>query len=292
MAIGSSSLVSQMLALLPDAGQYPTGADGITLIRSDQPTARTAILYEPVFYIVIQGRKVSYLGSEVYPYDRMNFLALSVPLPMEGHVIEATPEQPYLALKIALNTALVRELLLELPDYQHQPASRGVCICTMSEELVEVIGRLLNTLTDTNKTAVLAPLAVKEALFHVLQGPQGAQLCAFATQGRHNQRVAQVIRHIRHHYSAPIELATLAEMANMSPSSLHQHFKAVTNTSPLQYLKAVRLHQAHQLVTLDQRSISEAAYQVGYQSLSQFSREYKRLFGQPPSQAQASALRP
>ena len=280
------SLVQQMLPLVPEQGIFPSLASGITLVRSNGITGRQAIVYQPVLYIVLQGQKRSYLGQERYQHDPLHFLALSVPLPMEGHVTVASANEPYLALKIAIDENMVREVMGE-PSQPPDPltSQRGVCICPMSAEMNQVILRLLEALGSPQKAQILAPLLVKEALFYALQGPQGPQLAAFVTQGRHHQRIARVIGHIQAHFDQPLDIETLADLANMSPSTLHLHFKAVTNASPLQYIKALRLHQAHELVCRAQSSVSEAAYRVGYQSLSQFSREYKRLFGQAPSQS-------
>lgn len=155
----------------------------------------------------------------------------------------------------------------------------------MSPDLTQVVARMLKSLRRKELAHVLIPMLIKEAMLYALVGPQGCQLSAFASADRHHQRIANVIRYIHLHYKEPLEINDLASQANMSVSSLHHHFKAVTNSSPLQYIKAMRLHQAHQLVTLEAQSVSEAAFKVGYQSLSQFSREYKRLFGQAPSQA-------
>ena len=292
------TLVRQMLALMPAEGMRSADelliprctrlqpASGITLMRSHRPTARQAVLYQSVLYIVLQGQKRSYLGQEEYQYDALNFLATSVPLPMEGHVSQASAEAPYLAIRIDITAPMVHAMLGDLP-VRAPDNSRGVCICPMSPAMTEVLSRLLAALADADASRLLVPLMVQEALFHALRGPQGPQLAAFVTQGRQHQRIARVIHHIQGHYQEPLEIEALAHMANMSPSTLHQHFKAVTNASPLQYIKALRLHQAHALVTQAGHSVSEAAYQVGYQSLSQFSREYKRLFGAAPSQHRA-----
>ncbi|TAA41837.1 AraC family transcriptional regulator [Corallincola spongiicola] len=283
------AMIEKMQALTPELGLTVIEPQGITLIRAESPTERNAIVCQPFIYVVIQGKKASYLGDEKYSYDPLNFLALSVSLPLEAHVIEASPETPYLAIKIDISTEMVSDLLLHLPTLQPQsPSQRGICVCPMSIALMQTIDRLLSVLTEPKHTEVLAPLCIKEALYHALLGPQGPQLAAFASQGRQHQRIAEVIRHIQQHYEQPLDVDGLATIANMSPSSLHQHFKAVTNASPLQYIKTIRLHHAHQLVTVQQTSISQAAYQVGYQSVSQFSREYKRLFGQVPSEAKAS----
>ncbi|WP_026970754.1 AraC family transcriptional regulator [Aliagarivorans marinus] len=280
-----NQLINQMLQLLPEQGVVASHCRDVDLVRSDFPTERVALVYQPVLYIVIQGTKHSYLGDERYRYDPLNFLALSVPLPMEGHVVEASPQSPYLALKVKLRPEWVGEMMVEPPKREHSASvERGVCVSPLNAEMQSGLARLVNALSDPLAAQTLAPLIIKELLYHALLGPQGAQLAAFVTSGRHHQRIARVIQFIQENYQQSLDVERLAEQANMSPSSLHQHFKSVTNASPLQYIKSLRLHHARELVTNQQRSVSEAAYQVGYQSLSQFSREYKRLFGESPSQ--------
>ncbi|MBQ1783555.1 MAG: AraC family transcriptional regulator [Gammaproteobacteria bacterium] len=288
MTMADKALVAQMLQLVPEQGIHPSAAPGVALVRSNGITALQPIVYQPVFYLVVQGQKRSYLGAEVYQYDPLHFLALSVPLPMAGHVTRASSDEPYLALKIAIEPKMVLDAMDEQMLLPPLASPRGVCVCPLTAEMNEVVGRLLAALADEAKARVLVPLMVRELLFHALRGPQGAQLAAFVTQGRHHQRIARVIEHIQDHFNQPLAIDSLAGVASMSPSSLHHHFKAVTNASPLQYIKTLRLHQARELVTLAGTSVSEAAFQVGYQSLSQFSREYKRLFGQPPSESRPS----
>ncbi|TGD76216.1 AraC family transcriptional regulator [Mangrovimicrobium sediminis] len=284
----SAQCIDTLLRLLPQPAVDPSVYPGITLIRSDSTTPCTAIIYQPVFYIVIQGQKMSLLAGETYRYDSGRFLASSVPLPMEGMVTRASAREPYLAIKLDVDSRVIMELLQELPELvPAQDASRGVCVCPVSKPLVEAVERLVASLADPQRRRVLTPMLVREILFYGLLSPQGAQLAAFVTRDRHHQRIARVIRHIQENFDQPLDVNALASVASMSQSGLHQHFKAVTNASPLQYIKAIRLHRAHQLVAGEHKSVSEAAWQVGYQSVSQFSREYKRLFGQPPSQARA-----
>ncbi|WP_116364284.1 AraC family transcriptional regulator [Parahaliea mediterranea] len=284
----SQPCISTLLRLLPAPTSSKAIAPGLTLVRADAPTQPQAILYQPVFYIVLQGQKQSLLAGEPYTYDPGRFLALTVPLPMEGHVTRASPAEPYLAIKIDVDSQAVADLLQALPELTPQlRASRGVCTCPVSDALRDCVERLVASLEDPQARRVLTPMLVREILFHGLRSPQGAQLAAFVTRDRHHQRIARVIHHIQQHYAEPMDVNALATVAHMSQSALHQHFKAVTRVSPLQYVKSIRLHRAHHLVAARQTSISEAAWQVGYQSVSQFSREYKRLFGQPPSQASA-----
>ena len=210
---------------------------------------------------------------------------------MEGMVTVATAVEPYLAIKLAVDSGTVLSLLRELPDLEPaKGTSRGVCVCPVAAEMVAAVERLVASLADDHKRRVLTPMIIREILFYGLQSPQGEQLAAFVTRDRHHARIADVLRHIQTHFSEPLDINALADIASMSQSSLHQHFKAVTNASPLQYIKAIRLHRAQHLLSDSQLSVSEAAWQVGYQSLSQFSREYKRLFGDVPSRVVGSVL--
>lgn len=282
----SPPCIQTMQNLIPEAGSDETLHEGLALIRAEAPTPRRAIIYQPVFYLILQGQKRSFLGEEVFRYDPGRFLALTVPLPMEGMVTRATPQEPYLAIKLAVDSQVIMALLRDLPELAPAPAtSRGVCVCPVSEAMADAVERLVASLADRRKRRVLTPMIIREILFYGLQSPQGGQLAAFVTRDRHHQRIARVIRHIQQHFDQPLDVDSLAGIASMSPSALHQHFKAVTNASPLQYIKAVRLHRAQQLVSGDRLSVSEAAWQVGYQSVSQFSREYKRFFGEVPSRA-------
>ena len=287
----STESIHSLKQLTPREGENATLHEGLELLRADHPSDRKAIVYQPVFYIVIQGQKQSFLGSEVFQYDPGHFLALTVPLPMEGMVTAATPDKPYLAIKLAVDSRTVLSLLRELPELEpHKGTSRGVCVCPVTADLVDAVERLIASLADNRKRRVLTPMIVREILFYGLQSPQGEQLAAFVTRDRHHARIAQVLRHIQTHFAEPLDVNALAEIASMSQSGLHQHFKAVTNASPLQYIKAIRLHRAQHLLSDSQLSVSEAAWQVGYQSPSQFSREYKRFFGEVPSRAVESVL--
>jgi len=287
----STECIHTLRELTPNQGENDARYEGLMLIRADAPTERKAIIYQPVFYIVIQGQKQSFLGNEVFQHDPGRFLALTVPLPMEGMVTVATADEPYLAIKLAVDSGTVLSLLRELPDLEPaKGTSRGVCVCPVAAEMVAAVERLVASLADDHKRRVLTPMIIREILFYGLQSPQGEQLAAFVTRDRHHARIADVLRHIQTHFSEPLDINALADIASMSQSSLHQHFKAVTNASPLQYIKAIRLHRAQHLLSDSQLSVSEAAWQVGYQSLSQFSREYKRLFGDVPSRVVGSVL--
>lgn len=290
----TKEIVQTMVALLPEAGVVNTEIPGLTLVRSEAVMAeRKPIVYDPCLYIVAQGRKCAHLGDEVFTYDALNYLVLSVPLPLECQVLNASKEEPYLAIKVDIDIRVLNDLLHELPamDMSREAVAkvrRGIYVSSVDDDIRGTITRLLASVMHPDKAKVLGPMAVKELLFHVLLGEQGDQLRAFAFRDRHNFRIAEVIGFIQKNYATSLEVEDLAQLANMSHSSFHQYFKAVTNVTPIQYIKTMRLHEARRKMLHDNQSASDAAFQVGYASASQFSREYRRLFGVAPSQDMAS----
>jgi AraC-like DNA-binding protein len=245
---------------------------------------RAPVVYQPGIFILVQGRKRGFLGDQMYVYDQHNYLVTSVPLPLECET-EATPEQPLLGVAVNIDLGSLAELLLEmderLPDISASP--RGIYATPLDAELGGAAIRLLEALRSPVEARILGPQIVREITYRVLCGPQGGALRALATRHSHSGRIGKVLRHVHSHYAAPLDVETLAEEASMSVSAFHHHFKAVTSTSPLQYLKTIRLHQARLLMVHEGINASVAAQRVGYESPSQFSREFKRLFGSNPS---------
>jgi AraC-like DNA-binding protein len=269
-----------------------TGADGIfatdvprlNLIRSSEPTVPTHVLYEPAICIVAQGRKQTILGADVYLYDATQYLTVSVDLPVLGHVVEASKEKPYLCLRIDLDPALLSAIMLETvqENLGNQLPERGMSLSPMSEELLENALRLLRLIEETKHIAVLAPLIEREFLYRLLIGEQSARLRQIALSESRAQQVNKAIGLIKRNFRKRLRIEQVASEANMSPSSFHQHFKAVTSMSPLQYQKQLRLQEARRLILSQSLDAATAGHAVGYDSPSQFSREYARLFGQPP----------
>lgn len=285
----SKILVDQLLDMLPEVGVVKTNVPGLSVIRSDiAMPGRKPIVIEPCVYIVAQGSKCAHLGDEVYTYDALHYLVLSVPLPLECQVLSASAEKPYLALKVEINLTLLNDLLHELGDEGSASKSsgavtRGIYVSKVCDDIRGTLVRLLNCEDSADKAKVLGPMAMKELLFHVLLGEQGNQLRAFAYRDKNNFKIAEVLNFIQLNYAANMEVMELASLANMSQSSFHQYFKAVTNVTPIQYIKSMRLHEARRKMLHDHQSASDAAFQVGYTSPSQFSREYRRLFGAAPT---------
>lgn len=283
----SNRLAEKLLSLMPEPGLLITDVDHMTLIRNDEvQKVRTPIIYEPSIYIVVQGSKSAELRDERFVYDALNYLVLSVPLPLECRILQASSEQPYLAVRIDINTQLLNDLIQdEAAPSKATPASveRGIFVSRLGDDIKSTLERLLSYVNDPTSAKVLGDLAIKELLFHVLQGAQGELLRAFAYRDKHSFNIAQVIHFIQSHYAENMDVAKLAAKANMSASSFHSYFKAVTNSTPIQYIKAIRLHEARRRMLFDNQSASDAAFNVGYASPSQFSREYRRFFGEAPT---------
>lgn len=287
---GPSVHLAQLIAKwAPAEGRTESAWPGLRFYRASCPSVRAPVVYEPSLFVVAQGRKRAFLGDRVYTYDPWQYLVLAVPLPVEGEIFEATPEEPYLSLSLAIETPMLTDLLLEMaavePSRSARPPVRpGIFVSRMSEPLAAGVARLLGALDSPLDHKILAPLAVREILYHVLAGEQGDLLRSVVQSDSHSQRIAQVLRFLNTHYVEPLEIAAIARAARMSPSTLHHTFKAVTSVSPLQYLKQIRLHQARLLMLQDGLNAGEVAHRVGYSSPSQFSREFKRFFGAPPVQ--------
>ncbi len=286
-------IISRLSEILPSDGVKESSIPGLTLMRSSEPSLRQPVVYLPSIYVVLQGSKRAYIEDEIYNYDAFNYLVLTVALPIEAHVITASKNQPYLALRLDIELDAIRELVMEMESSNHsetKKVQRGLFISPTEDELVDNFLKLLilsdeNNIQFKDNLHILVPMIKKEILFRVLSGQQGGLLKS-VTQGQRQQAsVSQVIQFIQHHFNEPLEVQSLADTANMSVSSFHQYFKAVTGLAPLQYIKSMRLHHAKRLLLQDDHNISDAAFKVGYSSASQFSREYKRFFNMSPSQA-------
>lgn len=264
-------------------GISPSRLDCVQFIRANQSIARMPIVYEPCIIIVAQGRKRVFMGDQVYTYDPSNYLVLSVPLPLECET-EASPDKPLLAVSIRVDTVVLGELLLEMEEGNKVPGMvRGLYVTPLTEDLVCATVRLLECLRSPVDSRILGKDIIREITYRVLCGEQGNALRALAVRHGRFSQIARVLRRVHQDYAQDLDVELLAKEANMSVSNFHHNFKAVTSSSPLQYLKNIRLHQARRLMLQAGMNASMAATQVGYASLSQFSREFKRLFGNSPA---------
>ncbi|WP_207461318.1 AraC family transcriptional regulator [Azospirillum sp. SYSU D00513] len=274
-------------------GVHPTAIPRVHLIRVSRPTEPIHVLHEPALCIVAQGRKQVMLGESVYAYGPEQYLVVSVDLPIAGQVTEATPDQPYLCLRLDLDPAMLSALMLDAggtPDRtaaesrekDRRATGAGLSLSMVTPELLDSAVRLLRLLAAPRDIPILAPLAEREILYRLLTGEQSAQFRQIALADGKLQRVNRAIRWIKQNFAEPFSIDRVAAEARMSPSALHQHFKAVTAMSPLQYQKQLRLQEARRLIVSRAMDAATAGFNVGYESPSQFSREYRRMFGAPP----------
>jgi AraC-like DNA-binding protein len=269
----------------PPDGVCDTDVPGVLLGRQRTPTDPIALVVDPSLCIVAQGAKEVFLAGEVYRYDPAHSLLVSIDLPMSVRVVEASPARPCLAVRISLELPVVGELLADCPDDPSRgPIGRGLDVSPVEPQLLDAVARLVALLDSPHTIGALAPLVLREITYRVLLGPQGARLREMAAAGAPAHQIARAILWLRDHFAAPLRGESLARQARMSLSGFHQHFKAVTGLSPLQYQKRLRLQEARRLMMSEGLDAASAAFRVGYESPSQFSREYRRLFGAPPRQ--------
>ncbi|MDF3833250.1 AraC family transcriptional regulator [Cupriavidus basilensis] len=279
-----SQRMSALLAqLAPNEGYTLSTLDSVRFMRSDRPLGRTPVLYEPSIVIVCQGRKRGFLGSDVYVYDAQHYLVLSVPLPFSTET-EASETEPMLAVSIRLSLTDVADLMLAIDrsDQHTSDLPRGMVSTPLGGPLANATLRLLEALASPLEAQILGPAIVREICFRVLVGQQGgAMRAALAHQGQFG-KVAKALRRIHVDFAQSLDVTHLAGEAGMSIPAFHAHFKTVTHTSPIQYIKSTRLHQARLLMIRDGLTAASASARVGYESPSQFSREFKRFFGRSP----------
>ena len=278
-------MVALLKQLAPSEGYTLSALDDVKFMRSNRAVARTPALYEPCICIVVQGRKRGYLGDEVFVYDAQHYLVLSVPLPFSTET-EASEAEPLLAMAIRIDRTTLADLMFSIDHSQGElPAQpKGMMSTPMDARLCDTVLRLLEALSSPLEARVLGPAIVREICFRVLMGEQGASMRAALTSQGHFGRIAKALRRIHADYAGELDVGKLASEANMSVPTFHVHFKAVTQCSPIQYLKSARLHQARLLMIRNDMTASAASAQVGYESPSQFSREFKRFFGRSPGE--------
>ncbi|WP_258296677.1 AraC family transcriptional regulator [Paenibacillus peoriae] len=265
-------------------GVLTTAIPSLHFVRSSNTTVPIHQVHEPALCIVAQGRKVVMLAEESYHYGTFDYLVVSVDLPISGQVIQASAEAPYLCLRLNFDPHQVLDLIKEsaFPTSPMPDSRRGLYVSQTNSLLLDAVVRLVHLLENPQDVPVLAPLAIREILYRILQGNQGESLKQLVMTGSHSNRIAEVIKRIKQDYDKPLRIEELSKLANMSPSSLHRHFKEVTAMSPMQYQKQLRLQESRRLLLSESADAADVGFQVGYESPSQFSREYARLFGLPP----------
>lgn len=272
-------------------GYTDTAVAAVRLTRATQNVAKTPVMSEPCIAIALQGRKRAFFGTDVLQFDANQYLVVAIPMPFSS-ATDATPEEPFLGLTIQVDRTTLADLMfaIDQTDNEMPAAPKGMMTTRMDARLRDTVLRLLETLNSPLEARVLGPAIVREICFRVLMGEQGAAMRAALTSQGQFGRIAKALRRIHADYAASIDVGMLAAEANMSVPAFHVHFKSVTHCSPIQYVKSARLHQARLLMARNDMTAQAACAQVGYESPSQFSREFKRFFGRSPGE-EADVLR-
>ena len=272
----------------PGEGLFETAVPGLFFARLTKPGDLNRAVHSPALCVIAQGSKHMMLADELYVYDALRYLVVSLDLPVCGQVVEASPEAPYLSFRLDFDASDIAELMLRVGPVETgaQRTARGMFLGRTNGSLLEAVLRLLRLLATPEDIPVLAPLAKQEILYRTLKGEQGWRLGQIASADSQAQRIARAIAWLKAHYAEPLRIEEVAREVHMSTSSLHHHFKAVTALSPLQYQKQLRLQEARRLLMSEACDAATAGHRVGYESPSQFSREYSRLFGAPPARDQ------
>jgi AraC-like DNA-binding protein len=279
-----AELARKIAAHIQLEGKEATRVPGLSLYRKSAPTECTSAAYEPELIVFVQGEKRINFGGTTIVCDGSTFLLTAVDLPVVSQVTRASRKEPILALMLKLEMLAVREILSQEEFHVPEAVSgaRGMAVGKSSVELLDASSRLLDLLDAPQDITFLGHLIQREVVYRLLRGPLGANLRAIATLGEQSNRTARAVQWLRENYAKPLRVEELASVAQMGVSTLHHHFRTLTAMSPLQYQKQLRLHTARVRMLTDGLDAASAAFEVGYESASQFNREYSRFFGRPP----------
>ena len=263
---------------------FITAIDGMAILRADHEKPASHLIMKPALCVVVQGTKWTTFGDRRYDYPAGRALVVSVEMPAFSRVVEASPAEPFLAIVIQFDLAVMRDVMerLEAPPELEDNLGRGVFVTDFDGPLADCVLRMVRLLDTPQAIPILAPMIMREICYWLLTGPHGGEVAKVVLANSHAQRVVTAIHTLRDQFAETIRIEELAAVAQMSPSAFHRQFKALTSMTPLQYQKQLRLLEARHLMVTGDANAEVAAYQVGYESASQFSREYARMFGAPP----------
>lgn len=284
-AFATQKLTKLIVRWTGNANQYDTPISGLRFSRWTTPTPPTSYTHNPSICLIAQGRKRVLLGEESFIYDANHFLISSVDLPIIANIIEASEEQPYLGLIMELDLTEISQLIVdsELAFTQAKEAQKGIAVGELSESLLDAFVRLAELLDEGQNIKILAPIIKREIFYRLLMSEQGTRLHQIVTAGSHSHQIAKAIDWLKNNFVKPLSVGDLASYTGMSKSSFYTHFRSMTSMTPLQFQKKLRLSEARRLMLTENLDAMAATFKVGYESPSQFSREYSRLFGAPPS---------
>lgn len=286
----SSSLLAAVSAYIDEQGGgqglFPTPIESFNIVRSFQAMMPMRALYRPSLCVVIQGAKEIRFGADRLDYGAMECLVVSVELPATGRIVEASADAPYIGVTLDFDVATMRDVLEQLDEPPAPASNSGPCVFVgkVDDALADCILRLMRMLATPKAIPILYPSVMREVCYWLLSGPHGGEICKLALPESNIERVVKAVSMLHSNFAQTLRIEQLADVARMSPSSFHQHFKALTSMTPLQFQKQLRLLEARRLMVAEAANVAEAAYKVGYESASQFSREYSRTFGIAPKQ--------
>lgn len=278
-------LAEHLLNKAPEEGVHSTSIPGVDIFRKDSPSNYVCAVYEPALCLIAQGSKTIKLGDKEILYGPLTYMVATVELPVTGQVVDASEEEPFLAIKMAIDPKEVADVVLAIGDEQpvkHKQCSCGLSIAPVDYGILNAMSRLAKLLDSPDDAGFLAPLIKREIIYRAMMGEMGAWMRNFVKTDSQTHRISRVIEELKVRFAEPLRVGELADNANMSESALYHTFKEVTRMSPVQYQKKLRLHEARRLMLSEGLEASTASFKVGYESPSHFSREYSRMFGAPP----------
>jgi len=283
MQSNSEELIERIAAAVPTDGTIEA-FPGFRLSRASNPTEPVQAVYEPSFCFVAQGRKKALLGGEMFRYNPRHYLIFTVDLPVTFQVEEASEEKPYFGLRLRLDPALVASVVVEsdIQIKKGDASTKAMNVSSVDASLLDAVVRLVRLVETAAERKVLAPLIIKEIVYRLLIGGQGARLSHILGSGGETRRISKAIEHLREHFDEQLKMEEIARELGMSVSGFHHHFKSVTSMSPLQFQKQIRLQEARRLMLGEDLDAASAGFRVGYEDPSYFSRDYKKQFGAPP----------
>ncbi len=280
-------IAEKILPRIPEPGNWPTAIKGLILYRRNWDYLSENCFYPPAITAVIQGQRNSFLGDREYHYEEGDCLVHSVEVPSVNYVTRASPEKPFLSVSLQVDRYLAARFARDIvPDCTVAPeteTSENISVSDIDTDVLDAFARLVSLLDKPEYIPHLAPLIIEEIHCRMLMGQQGKLLRQVNTAGTRGNQIARAVSWLREHYRDPLRIDDLARQVNMAPSTFYRHFREITLLSPLQYQKQLRLHEAQRLMLVEKQYVSSAALAVGYENVKQFSREYKRFFGESPS---------
>lgn len=279
-------LKEKLLVRMPKEGNYFTPIEGVKTLRCDKNVKPQNCFYRPFITLIVQGFKHAVIGKEKFNYGPNQCLVSGIDVPSSYHITKAFPKKPYLSISVWFDKFIISELLSQISDsdVKGKGLYKGVAVADADEDILNSFLRLVELLEKEDQIPIVAPLIMREIHYRLLISPIGRHVREFYTSGTQSNQIAQAISWFKENYTKNFRVEDIARQVNMSPTTFNRHFKHVTNSSPLQYQKRLRLHEAQRMMLMDNETANNAAYAVGYESPAQFNREYKRLFGAPPRQ--------